>query len=377
MIRWQDVHLFRFNFNKELSSFFISYAVRNFAYALVGIFIPAFFLSSGYSLKAIAFYYLMNAFFMGIGCILTCSLLTKIGVKHGILISAPVTITHFLMLYSLDTYHWPLTLLALVGASASAFYWPAFHIEFVKSSDHDHRSEEFSAMNVCSYVVMIFAPLAGGFLATYFGFHILFIIVSVILCISSIPLFFTEERYEPFDFSIKNMFSKENFKDVSVFFSNGVINFTGGVLWPLFIFIALGTFLALGILSTVLMCIVTVSNYLLGRVADRLNKHALLKIGAVLGAALWFVKPFASVFRHFVVINSVEGLTSSFVDIPFFGIFYNRAQRKIDTMEYIIFRELALNAFGVVFAALVFLLVGSFKLSFILAGIANLGYMFF
>lgn len=377
MIRWNTIHLFHFQFSKELSHFFISYALRGFAYSLVGVFIPAFLFSSGYSLKAIAFYYLMSAFFMGVGCILTCALFTKIGIKHGILISAPVTITHFLMLYSLDTYHWPLTLLAFVGASASAFYWPAFHIEFVKSSDYDHRSEEFSAMNVFSYVAMIFAPLIGGLLVTFFGFHVLFIIVSVILCASSIPLFSTEEKYEPFDFSIKGMFSKENFKDVSVFFGNGVISFTGSVVWPLFIFLALGTFLALGFLSTIMICVVTVSNYLIGRVADRLNKRALLKIGAVFGAVLWFVKPYASVFRHFAAINIVEGATSSFTEIPFFGLFYNRAQRKVNTVEYILFRELTLNAFGGVFAALVFLLVENFRLSLSLAGLAALGYMFF
>lgn len=371
------IHVFHFHFKKELSEVYLSYAIRSFACALVSIFIPAFLFSLGYSLKAIAFFYLFYALFMGFGCILTASLTAKIGIKHVILISGPLTVLQFLMLYSLDIYYWPLTVLALVSAAASAFFWPAFHLEFVRVSDHKHRAEEIGALNVFSYLTVIAAPLLGSLVITFFGFHVLFITVSVILCVSPIPLFFTRERYEPCNFSIKDVFCKKNFREASVFFGNGIMSHVHSVIWPLFVFLALGTFLSLGILSTLFIGIVTVTTYILGRVSDKAGKHKMLKVGAIPGALIWFTKPFASLFWHFSLINFLEGITSSFVNIPFFGIFYNRAQKRENTAEYIILREFVLNALGGGLVFFLFLITESFNLSFILAGISTYCFIFF
>ncbi|MDP2907879.1 MAG: MFS transporter [Nanoarchaeota archaeon] len=368
-------HLIHFALNKELSEIYLTSAIRAFALALVGVFIPAYLINLGYPVITIFYFYLYWAIsFLALVPFVT-KLYTKIGIKHSIFFSMPVFVIYFLMLYSLETYSWNLALIALVGALANTLYWPAFHINFIRSSDHDHRGEEMGTMDAFSYLVMILAPLIGGFVAAYFGFKILFGIVSLLLLAAPMPLFFSKEAYPPVTFSFRGIFHKDHLKNFSVFFVEGLINYTETVIWAVFVFISLKSIVSLGILTTLLVFCTTFFTFFLGRLSDMFSKRKLMRVGILSSSIIWFFKTMADSFLHFTILNSLFGVAFTFLSVPYMTLFYNKADKQRPA-EFVVFREFAL-ALGRVVIMLFVILSGSFVGSFVIAGFSSLIFALF
>lgn len=368
-------HLLHFAFNKELSEIYITSVIRSFAFALVGVFVPAYLIKLGYPLNTVFYFYLYWAISFLILVVFIPKIYTKIGIKHSIFLSMPIFIAYFLMLYSLETYSWNLFFLAVVSALANAFYWPAFHINFINSSDKEHRGEELGMMNVFSYIAVIFAPLIGGLIIAFLGFKVLFGFVTLLLIIAPIPLFFTKERYTLFKFSFKYLFRKGNLKNFSVFFVEGVINYAETVIWAIFIFLILKSFISLGFLSTLLILFTTFMTFILGRLSDVFSKRKIMRIGIFSSSIIWFFKTMANSFLHFTILNSLFGIAFTFINVPYTALFYNKAAKE-HPAEFVVFREVSLTL-GRIMILLFIILSGSFIGSFIIAGFSSLIFTLF
>lgn len=368
-------HLIHFAFNKELSELYLTAAIRSFALALVGVFIPAYLIRSGYPVVTVFYFYLYWAISFLMITPFIAKLYTKIGIKHAIFFSMPLFVVYFLMLYSLETYGWHLFLIAFVGAVANSLYWPAFHINFIMSSDKDHRGEEMGTMDAFCYVVMIFAPLVGGVVVTYFGFKALFGIVCLLLLAAPMPLFFTKEVYPAVEFSFKRIFHKDHLKNFSVFFVEGLINYTETVIWAVFIFITVKSIISLGVLTTLLVFFTTFFTFFLGRLSDMFSKRKIMRIGIFSSSVVWFFRTMAGSFLHFTILNSLFGVTYTFISVPYMALFYNKADKQRPA-EFVVFREFSL-ALGRVFIMLFMIIGGSYAWSFILAGFSSLIFALF
>jgi len=368
-------HLLHFALNKELSEVYITHVIRSFAFALIGIFVPAYMITIGYPVQSVFYYFLYWAMCSFVLMILIPKLYTKIGIKHAILFSTPFFIGYFLLLYSLETYSWNLFFIAFVSALANSFYWPAFHIEFVRSSDRKHRGEELGTMNVLAQLTVIFAPLMGGLVIFYWGFKILFGFVALLLLVSPISLFFSKEVYTPVKFSIKSIFHKDHLKNFFVFFVEGVINYAETVIWVIFIFLALKSFISLGFLATLIILFTTFMTFIMGRLSDVTNKRKLMRVGMFSLSIIWFFRTAAKSFLHFGILNSLFGIAFTFLSLPYIALFYNKAA-KHRPAEFIVFREVSL-ALGRISIMMFIILTGSFIGSFIIAGFSSLIFLLF
>ncbi|MBU4503040.1 MAG: MFS transporter [Nanoarchaeota archaeon] len=374
-------HLIHFAFNKELSEIYVASVIKSFGIAMIGIFIPAYLINLNYPLNYIFAYYLFWVLSFLVLVVAIPHLYKKIGLKHAILFSMPIQVVYFLLLYGLGPYNglasslWKLFFVVSVGALANALYWPAFHINFIASSDKKHRGEELGMMNIFSYMVVIFSPLIGGLIITYFGFTPLFILVTILLLISPIPLFFSTETYPEVKFSIKNLFHKRNLRNFSVFFVEGIVNYTETVIWVIFIFITLKSFIALGMLATLLIICTTVLTFIIGRLSDVMDKRKIMRAGIFSTSIIWFLKTLADSFFLFTIVNTLFGIAFTFLSVPYMALFYNKAA-KTHPAEFVIFREVALGLGRITILAFI-MLSGSFIGSFIIAGFSSLIFSFF
>lgn len=368
-------HLLHFALNKELSEVYITNVIRSFAFALIGVFVPVYLIKIGYPLSSVFYFYLYWAIWTFFLMALVAKCYTKIGIKHAILFSTPIIIAYFLLLYSLETYSWNLAFVAFVSALANSFYWPAFHIEFIRSSDKEHRGEELGTMNVLSYIAVIFAPLVGGVVIAFFGFKILFGFVALLLLVSPIPLFFSGEVYTPVKFSFRRVFHRNHLRNFSVFFVEGVVNYTETVIWVVFIFLILKSFISLGLLATLVLFFTAFVTFIIGRLSDVMGKRKLMRVGIVSTAVTWFFRTVAKSLLFFGVLNSLFGIAFTFISIPYMALFYNKAA-KYSPAEFVVFREVSL-ALGRIMIMLFIILSSSFIGSFIIAGFSSLVFLFF
>ena len=368
-------HLLHFALNKELSEVYVTHVIRSFALALIGVFVPAYLINLGYPILSVFYFYLYWAICSFVLMVLIPKLYTKIGIKHAILFSIPIFIAYFLLLNSLETYSWNLFFVAFVSALANSFYWPAFHIEFIRSSDRTHRGEELGTMNVLAQVTVIFAPLIGGVIIAFLGFHVLFGFVTLLLLVSPVSLFFSKEFYTPVKFSLRYLFHKEHFKNFAVFFVEGVINYTETVVWVVFIFLILKSFISLGFLTTLIILFTTFITFISGRLSDIISKRKIMRVGIFSSSIIWFFKALADSFLHFAILNTLFGTAFTFLSIPYMALFYNKAA-KYRPAEFVVFREVSL-ALGRITIILFIILTGSFIGSFIIAGLSSLIFTFF
>ena len=360
---------------KELTEVYISITLRYLAFSMINIFIPIYLYSSlGYTLSQTLLFYIVYAIAFGLLTIFAGKIISKIGVKHTILLSVPFYLTFYLLLFSLESFAINIYFIALFFSFAQAFFWTGFHTEFIVSSDHDHRSRAVSTYICFAYIAVLVGPLLGGFLIDQYGFALLFIIVSALFFVSAFFLFFTKDFRQPSHIKFRDIFSKSNLKYALAFFVHGAQTMAEGVLWPLFVFTFLKTYTNLGLLGSAMSAVIALITYLIGRYSDTHDQHQILRLGGIVYSLSLAVRTMVASIGFVFGLTIFAGFATPFIQVPLEAIAYNEAEKNI--IEMVVFRELALNA-GRASVLLVVLVFDKFLYGFLFSAIAGLGYLFF
>lgn len=361
--------------NRELSELYMAVALRTFALSLISIFIPLYLLNLGYSLVDVLIFYIIFCVLHSIFSFFAAKLSIRMGLKHSIAMSIPFLILFYILLYTLTTYNWPLSLLALVAAVQNSLFWVAFHMDFTKFSARKVRGEEFSMLRLISSALNVIGPLVGAVIISFISFHYLFIFVSSLLIFSLIPLFYSKDTKIKHNFSVKKMFETSSIKNLIVFMGSGAEYGAALVIWPLFVFLIVGTYLSLGIITSLATFLSLITVYIVGRLCDRFDRRSILKVGSVAHSMAWFFKSVALTGPQVVLINSFSGIIDSFKDIPYNAMVYDKASKK-SMIEFIVFREIAMHIGKIIFFAMIMLMVVLTR-GLVLAGLASLTYLLF
>ena len=335
-------HLFNFHLNRELSEIYFSIFIRTLAISMIGIFIPIYlFKEVGYTLTKVLFFYILAALFFAFLSPFIAKISNKIGLKYSVLLSSFFFIIFYFLLYNLQNYPYNVwfVLTALSVALTVSFFWIAFHADFAKFTQKKHRGEEVGVRISFSIVIGMLGPLIGGLIITYLGFNILFIVVSLLMLASSLPLFFSKEIHEPSQFSLKNIFKEKKFKDALAYIGEGMKDRALIVIWPLFIFLSLPKYLLLGFIASAVGLFTAVFTFIVGRFADKTDKRTLIKISAISDAILWPVRTLSITFLHFFSFSVVSGILHTTLAVPFQARMYDKAN-KGNRLEYTVFREI-------------------------------------
>jgi MFS family permease len=323
-------HFFHFLRNRELSELYASIAIRAFAFALAGVFIPVYLYQLGYSFTTIFFFYGILGIVTAVCSLVSVKVFSKVGLKHCMLISMPFLIILFALLYTLEAYRWPMILLSLIYGIHAAFFWVPYHIDFTKFSDKKQRAMQVGFSKIAASVFAALGPLAGGLILAFFGFHILFITVIVFLIGSIIPLFLSKEIHQPFHFSLKEFFQGQKLKEVLGFIGHGAEMRIGWVVWPLFIFLfILGEkYISLGIVSSLALFSGIIFTFIAGKLSDTKKRGNVLKIGAVGNAVIWIIKSFIVTPVQVIITDIFYGATQATMHVPFDAMSYDKARKR-------------------------------------------------
>lgn len=361
--------------NKELTELYTSVAIKSFAVSMISIFIPIFLLKLDYSLtNVLLFYAILNATH-ALFVIPAAKISSKYGYKHIIFYSIPILIIFYLGLYTLEQFHWPIYLLAIIFGINNALYWIGYHIDFSIFSDKKERGKEVGIAKIVTLVFYILGPIIGGLILTFIGFQSLFATVSVLLIVSTIPLFFSKDIHKPVPLSIKGIFKGQKIKNALAFAGHGIESGVSSVVWPIFIFFTiLNNFTTLGIVSSLSLLFSLVFILIVGKFSDVYRK-LVLKIGAILNTIIWGIRFFIkSTFQVFIV-NSFYGISQTLISIPFDALSYDKAN-KSNIVKFIMFREIIIQI-GRVVLFLFMATITTQTIGFFLGGGASLLYLFF
>jgi len=342
--------------NRELNELYSSMAIKSFALALVGVFVPIYLYKIGYGFSSIFFFYAILCLTHSFLSIPSAKISARFGLKHTILFSMPFLIFFFLLLYSLEQFNWPIIFLGIIFGIYSSLFWTGYHVDFSKFSDKKNRGKQVGVSQIFIAVFSAIGPLVGGFIVAFFGFKVLFILSCFLLLFSVIPLFFSKEVHEPITFSLRGLFKKQKAKNILSFIGFGIEQSIALVIWPLFIFLfILGEkYTSLGFVSFLSFFFSVISILVIGKFTD-VSRRLVLRISSVFSAIIWVIKSFVITPIQVFIVGSLYGISRSSALISFEALSYDKAN-KHNILRFIAFREVTINlSKGVFFIAMMFI----------------------
>lgn len=373
------------HFNRELTELYASSAIRGFALTLIAIFEPIYL----YIIFDHSFF--KTFLFVGVSYLLTGlwvpfggKILSRIGVKHTMLISLPFVFVYYLGLWQYEILGSFIVVLPLFFAAYTVLYWVPFHFDFARFSDHKQRGRQMSYRYIILSAVASVAPFIGGFVIQRSGFPMLFAIVLSLLFASMIPLFLSKEihgvYHDSYFKTFGGLFKRENRSKMLGFASAGTEIVIQAKIWPLFLFTIAISFEALGGIMTASLIIGMLFFFYIGRLSDRIGTRRLLFIGGILNAVLWPIKVFVATPLNAFLAQTLHSFGRSAVHIPFGALFYDWTSEYEGGRERaIILRSMALNGMGgviLILFAVIFTFTDKLYIAFPLGSVFALGMIF-
>lgn len=381
---------FAHKLTSQVKELYTSALILNFASSMVNIFEPVFVYlifiqkySIAESLHFVLLFYLavyvIYFFILPLGA----KFARRFGYEHSIATSAIFNVLFYIGLFGMQTYFELIYLVIVSYALYKTFYWPAYHSDFARFSADGERGRQISNLVVLSSFVYIVGPLIGGAILAYFGFKVLFVVVVILSLISNVPLLMTKEEFEPRPFSYfdsyKRIFKKKYRRKFLAHFGFGE-ELIGLVIWPIFIYVVIGDFLKLGLLVAISITIATFVYLYVGKITDKSDRKAVLKVGTIVFFFSWLFRVFTRSVLGVFLVDSYARVSRQIIAIPFTAATYKKA-RDTDVMTGVVFFEMSLVVGKIVTMILALLLLMVFapgwNAMFVLGGLMTLLYLLF
>lgn len=312
----------------ELSEIYISMVFRSLALSLIGIFVPVFLIKTGYGISGVAVFYLMYFASRTVWNVVAGYAVARLGPKHSILLSYLFQIFAAAAFMTLQIFHWPLIVPALLWAGSVSLFHIAFHVDFSKVKHSEHGGKEIGYVHIMERIGGAIGPFVGGVLATLVGPQLLFLIAILVLLIGVVPLFRTAEpvkTHQHLDFRSLPVYKlkRDIFSYIAFMTESNLIV----VLWPIFLTIFVvteNTYAVVGILSSLGILVSLAGAYFIGEVIDDRKGGLLLKYASVANAGLYCMRPFALSLMPVLAINIGAELISVCRKLPFTKGVYDR-----------------------------------------------------
>ncbi len=375
--------LLHFSLKKDLDDIYLTLFLRTFALTLIGIFIPLYLLKELHFAFADVLMYLMMVYiFLLCGYLIGFVLIRFIRTETLILISIPIQIAYYFLLYNFDTRNISLAVLGVLLGLSEGIFWLAYNVDFTKFSDKTHRVDEVKIWYVLASAIGVIGPLLGGFLLTRFDFHVVFILVIILLCLSFVPLIALEKRSPvyPRVIHFKYVFHKGHVKNAQRYYVQGVRHLITGVFWPLTIFVFVKEYFSLGLVTSGAAFVSFFVIWWTSGQLTKVNRVVLTDFSALIHGLVSFIKVSVTTFEQVFLVAIASYTTYGVSEIAAESLSFDQAS-KSRPVEFFVFREVMLTLGRVSMLAVIFFvgldLLASLKLGFILLGAISILQRFF
>jgi len=186
-------------------------------------------------------------------------------------------------------------------------------------------------------------PLIGSLFISKISFNFSFIIVTVFLFASVLPLFYTKDmKIKKEKISLKTIIRAGSIRRGIIYQADGVLQLVGAVFWPIFIYLTLGSIVSLGVIISLTSLFLIIFMVYIGDLADR-KKEKTLRAGIFLHAPTWIARLFFLTPFGLLIMNFLGSLTAAMITVPFNKIIYEKARKTKNIANYFIFREFHLG----------------------------------
>ena len=373
-------HYFSHRINREVKEIYWESFLANFALALVFIFEPVYLYILTHSLISILWFYVqVYAWYIALVCF-GAKFAGKYGYKHSIFLSNIFYIVYWIMLYFIRDYSALFYVAPIFFAIQKSFLWPAFNADVAMFDVKKQRGREVGMLLSIQEIAFITAPFLGGLIATKIGFLTLFILASIMMLLSIIPLFRTPDIFMRHKFQFKNLWRvfkvhKQNFFGYWGYAEDLMVM----SLWPVYIFIIVPVFASIGLLTAIAMLVAVVLMLYIGQSYDHSNKQFLIERNSLFYGLSWLFRGLATSIPVVLMFDVATKMLKSLVYVPVLALTFELAgsQGADYAIAYSVFFEFSL-AVGKIVTALaaiwILSITGNIYIVFGFAGIMTMFY---
>lgn len=370
------------NFN-QLSEIYVTQLLRSFATGMVGIFVPIYLYKIGYLIPQICFMFLIWFAIRPVWAYCSARIIARLGPKHGMAIGVMGQVVYLFFVLTIETMHWPLWWLGVIGSFCYGIYMMAFFIDFSKIKHTEHGGKELGFLQIFERAGAVMGPLIGGLLATFVNPKFTIVLAIIILCGSLIPLFMSAEPTKIHQIiTIKGFPWRRHRRDMFVNGAFALENVVSLNIWPLFLgafVIIANTYAVLGTLTAISTFLSFFVIYTIGRLIDKSRGKVLLDTGAYSNAVLHLFRPFVSSISQAFAVNLANEPITAMYRMPFLKGFFDASDSVPGyRITYFMIADFFVAGANVIFWALLFMISininGKFALqvSFVIAAIMSI-----
>ena len=259
--------------------------IKTTAESFVGVFIPIFLLTHGLNLRAVFIY----SFLVFVTTFLSMLIALKCnqypGMKKTLLLGIIMTIGFYIALHGLVS-GFNYKLIALIDGLSLGFYFGSYNMLLTKAMKRGREGNGAGIQQIVGIFAGVIGPTIGAFLIKGLSFQNLFLIVTILLIIAPLPLFFGKELYAKKESLTLGglIFKKPNRADKAIFLQG--IMYGSSTFWPLYVYLHYPHLKALGILTTVASALTIVATYMISSFVDKRQGLA-YRLGGLLYAPSW------------------------------------------------------------------------------------------
>ncbi|MFH0840833.1 MAG: hypothetical protein V1865_02550 [bacterium] len=362
---------------RGINAIYLMHAIQGFGASLIWIFIPIYFLILGYTLAQVLVYLIIYYAVCGASAFLAIWIAKHTSLQWTIVIRYPLVLVFLGLIFLLDSINIPLFVIAIAGGLQNSIYWVPLNILFARHAKENKMGEAVGKLIAFPKILTAISPLIGGFIMVKFGFNVLAIIAFAIFLISIIPLARTKTLKTSFVFKFSE--GVRLFKKYPKIFWAEMFDSIGGetraYLWPIFIYLSLFSIEAVGAVSTLMKITSILFILFVGKMADRFKKTKIIKFASILLALLWISCYFFQTEAYFYVISIIISFAMIMFVIPFTSLVNNTA-KKDNLDEFFVFDEIPMAIGRIIIMVLALIVATKLEISFIIAGLSYLYFLF-
>jgi MFS family permease len=367
--------------SKEMNLIYVSVFVMTLAESMISIFIPIYLYQLGFQIGYIILYYLLISLCFVIVALPVAKIVTRIGVKHSILLSTFFLICYYSLLNYAQIKIWVFILLPILMALNMGFYNIGYHLNFLAHSEKKRRGRQLSVMHIFLVFATALSPLIAGYIIGQFSFNVLFAVGVSFIVAGALILFMAKEEYARVKIDFKKMLSylmnRKNHPNFLSFLGYAIESIIDRVVWPIYLILILVSYEKFGAIVTTSMIASIVVYYLIGKYSDRVDKKKIIYFATGLYFIAWIGRIFVNSAGRVLAVDTYKHLTGKILHLPWEVHSYNLAERDKYFM-FIVSREIVFNLSRVLVMPLLFFVFyinyHPFIFSFILAAIFTLLY---
>lgn len=319
------IQRFLYLINSDINEIYASISIRTLFSAMVVIFVPIYLFISGLPLYYIPLFYLMKAI-VGIPLAMGISWMrNKVKPIHLLAASSIIFSVFLLNLNYVSENLIVLLILAIEGEAADIMFWIPFHSIFALTASSKKIDKEFGTWQSLASFAPLVSPAVAAFIVVLLGYNSLFLLASIGMLISIVPLLFISHK----------MYLKSKVGSIEntswKYFAEGVRGDGLNIYWPILAYLILGSVEMLGEVFTATSLTAAIAMLVIGNFDNWKLHNPLKKIGGVLHSITILARVFMDNFITVLITMIGATVTNSVLVSPYFSEFYYK-MKKDDTI---------------------------------------------